>query len=171
LSTIGTEISLSPQQYPRANSFDLGLLRSQQQQQFFPGLSVAQTMPSIPEAKLSTPQFDMTPPQSAGLAAPIPLNPSIGCAASTSSCGSGGITTEQLSALLQLFYQQPAVSTAASLVPQMIQPVMQPQPTLQELLLLASLQQSLQQQSQQLSPPPEDKNNHCNSAFIDVCSV
>lgn len=154
LSTIGTEMSLSPQ-HPRANSFDLGLLNNQN------GLSSQQQLLSLiqqdlkPTTSLSS-GFEMTPPQSAGLVAPIPVNPS------------QQNNQLNLAFLSQLLNQQtPVVSSAAPSLLQFVTP-QQPSLNLQELLLASLLQQF---QGQQLSPPPEEKSPHKPNGFVDVCSV
>jgi hypothetical protein len=81
LSTIGTEISLSPQQFSCSNSFDLGLLSnqisaSQQQQQLLSAALMQQPdlKSQITPPATSNAGFDLTPPQSAGLAAPVPVS-------------------------------------------------------------------------------------------------
>jgi len=172
LSTIGTgtELSLSPQQFPRANSFDLGLLRSQalttpqQQQQQQQLLTAALMQPDlksqIASASTSNVGFDMTPPQSAGLVQPVPVNPT-----------STALSYDNLLALTQLLapqQQQPVVSAAPPLL-QFVQP-QQPANSLQDLLSLVNLLQQFQ--GQQLSPPPmAEKSPHRPNGFVDVCSV
>lgn len=153
LSTIGTELSLSPQQFPRANSFDLGLLRNQT------GLLSSTLLQQQSDLKTPTSvAFDMTPPQSAGLAAPIPLNPT----------QNAPLNYENLLALTQLLApQQPVVSTS-SLLSQLVQ-AHQSTTNLQDLLSLVNLLQQFQ--GQQLSPPPVEKSPHKPNGFVDVCSV
>jgi len=165
LSTIGTEMSLSPQQVPRANSFDLGLLSNQngimsqipQNQLLSAALSANQSLlqQDLKQSSLTS-GFDLTPPQSAGLVAPIPVNP----AQSNNQLN--------LALLSQLLNQQtPVVSSAAPSLLQFVTP-QQPSLNLQEILVASLLQQF---QGQQLSPPPEDKPAHKPNGFVDVCSV
>lgn len=164
LSTIGTEMSLSPQQVPRANSFDLGLLNNQngimgqvpQHQLLSAALSANQSLlqQDLKQQSLAS-GFDLTPPQSAGLVAPIPVNPA------------QNNNQLNLALLSQLLGQQSPVSTAAPSLLQFVTP-QQPQLNLQEILLASLLNQF---QGQQLSPPPEEKSPHKPNGFVDVCSV
>lgn len=157
LSTIGTELSLSPQQFPRANSFDLGLLSNQNfgQQQL---LSALTTNQQTQDLKPSCNGFELTPPQSAGLVAPIPVNPVQGTQ----------LTYENLLALSQLLTPQQPIVSAPSLL-QFINSQQQSNLDLQNLLSMATLLQRFQ--GQQLSPPPTEKSPHKPNGFVDVCSV
>jgi hypothetical protein len=143
-STIGTDLSLSPQQYPRLNSFDLLNNRVQQQQLLSAALFQQDLKNQI------APAFELTP--STGLIAPIPVNPVI---------QNANLSYDNLLTLSQLL-TPPAVSTPSLL--QFVQPASN---DLQGLLTLALLQQL---QGQQTSPPPVEKSPHQNG-FIDVCSV
>lgn len=164
LSTIGNEMSLSPQQFPRANSFDLGLLSNQnslsQQQQLLSTLTANQQLQDLKQISPNSNSngFELTPPQSAGLAAPIPVNP-------IQQTGNQ-LSYDNLLALSQfLAPQQQMVSTPSLL--QFINP-QQPTLNLQDLLSVATLLQQFQ--GQQLSPPPTEKP-HKPNGFVDVCSV
>jgi len=167
LSTIGTEMSLSPQQFPRANSFDLGLLSNlngvPQHQLLSAALNNNHAQSDLKQQQVvpssSSSGFELTPPQSAGLISPVPVNPT----QSGNQVSYGNLVL--LSQLLA--QQQPVVSTAA---PSLLQFVNPQQPSLQDILSLVNL---LQQSGQQMSPPPvEEKSPHKpNNGFIDVCSV
>jgi hypothetical protein len=102
--------------------------------------------------------FELTPPHSAGLVAPIPVNPA-----------QSNNNQLNLALLSQLLNQQqtPVVSSAAPSLLQFVTP-QQPSLNLQEILLASLLQQL---QGQQLSPPPEEKSPHKPNGFVDVCSV
>lgn len=160
LSTIGTEMSLSP----RANSFDLGLLNGGgvSQRQLLSAVLSNNTQSDLKQAVPSSSSgLDLTPPHSAGLIAPIPVNPT-----------QNQLNYDNLMLLSQLLAQQrPVVSMTTT--PSLLQLVNPQQPSLnfQDILSLVSLFQ--QSQNQQISPPPEEKSPHKpnSGGFIDVCSV
>jgi hypothetical protein len=190
LSTIG-DLSLSPLQHPRAYSFDLGFLNAQQPTTSAP-LSQHQLLSTVPEqlplktsiAPSSSSVTFESPPHSAGLAAPIPLNPTQQQPITPTSA----VNYEQLLALAQLLslnQQQPPISlpqqppqlfSTAPFVPTPAQPQM----SLQDIVSLASLLiQNQQQQQQQKLPETHTSaaagnaatNNNNNNNYIDILSV
>ncbi|KAI6212940.1 hypothetical protein M3Y94_00089300 [Aphelenchoides besseyi] len=178
LSTIGTEMSLSPQIHPRAQSFDYGALNSGAtgptsllNSQLLSSLVSAAAVPAV-VSQAQSPNalgLEMTPPQSAGLVAPIPVNP-------VTTTATGGIQNsanlEQLAQLINLLcqqQQQPVVQP--QLLPllansSLLQPIVSQalsttqQPSLNDLLLYSKLMPS------ELSPPPEESQSRLANGFL-----
>ncbi|KAI6230027.1 Doublesex-and mab-3-related transcription factor 3 [Aphelenchoides fujianensis] len=194
LSTIGTEMSLSPLQ-PRALSFDLGVLNSGASgptslmtPQVLSSLVAAQAAPAVSQAASPT-ALNLTPPQSAGLIAPIPINPLTTTAASTAAPpppASSSLGIDQLAQLIQLLCQQQQTTQLLQqqLLPFVSQAAPTPQqPSINDLLLISGLMPA------ELSPPPEGHSLSLaksfpmaagvstaslapkTNGFVDVCSV